>query len=124
MNRGLFGGLPGAFESPAVPLTSGANISVRFKHGLGGVPKRVYWVLVCVRSDLNYATGDELDARSMQNGGYLFSSWSNATEVAANYPAAAHGPNTYYKDSSVSQVLDTGLTLGRWAIKCYASLNP
>lgn len=95
--------------SPEYALAAGTILSIT--HGLGVLPKRVQWVLVCKIADLDFVVDEEVPVEAFHhNGGNPYLQYSQSASVttlklrqSAFAPASTNG----------------NLTVGSWRIKCY-----
>lgn len=95
--------------SPEYAIVAGTILSI--VHGLGVVPKRVQWVLVCKIADLDFVQDEEVPVEAFHhNGGNPYLQYSQSASVT-----------TLRLRQSVFAPASTAgnLTVGSWRIKCY-----
>jgi len=122
MNRGAFrNATRGEFVSKSYALPGGGVVA-NVTHGLGGVPDRCEWRLVCLASEAGFSIGDEVLV-SVANGGHqAFTAGANNTNVFLVLEKSSSGTANFSWASKTDGTM-TSMTLSKWAARCYAYRN-
>ena len=119
MNKGAFKNATRSwFVSKPLALAAG-GVAANLRHGLGGTPHLVRWVLVCLTSEGGYTPGDEVDIPAASTGYMEFASGANGTNVFLIMDKTGSGA-TNFAWVSKTDGTETTFTLSKWQAKCYA----
>lgn len=105
------------FTSAEATITQN-TVVVTAAHGLGIVPTRVRWVLVCKTAELGYSVADEMDVTAASDSG------TNGTHAGQGANATnvflVVRNNANYQLFNYSTMAATNITAASWRLKCYA----